>query len=177
MRTENLAEHYAQALLEAAQEKGAEKEVAQDLVFLEKLFQEVPELLPFLAHPRVEPILKEEALRELGEKVHPYTLSLLRLLVRRGRAGLIPHLASAYFQASEQAGGPVHVVVRTAYPLSPAAQDQLRTRLREALGREVALAEEVAPELLAGAELVISGRRVDASLRGRLARLRRVLGG
>jgi len=69
------------------------------------------------------------------------------------------------------------VVVRTARPLSPEIQDKLRARLAEALGREVVLREEAAPELLAGVELMISGRRLDASLRGRLQRLGRALGG
>lgn len=174
---ETLEERYAQALLEAAREACAEGKIAQDLVFLEEITKSAPEFLVFLAHPRVDPSAKEEVLRELGEKIHPYTFNLLRLLVRRGRAGILPKLASAYFSALEKAGGPVHVVVRTASPLSPEAQEKLRARLREALGREVALGEEVAPELLAGAELVISGRRLDASLRGRLERLRRALGG
>ncbi len=176
-RRETLEERYAQALLAAAREAHAEKEIAQDLVFLGEILKAVPEFLVFLAHPSVDQSAKEELLREVGERVHPYTFNLLKLLVRRGRAGILPKLASAYFAALEKAGGPVHVVVRTAWPLSPEAQEKLRARLQEALGREVALEEEVAPELLAGAELVISGRRLDASLRGRLQRLRRALGG
>lgn len=177
MPEENLAEHFAQAFLEAARDKGVEKEVGEDLALLEKLCQDIPELLPFLAHPRIEPAAKEGLVQKLGKGLHPYTMNLLLVLVRRGRVGLLPRLSSAYFQAWEKAGGPVHVVVRTALPLPAGIQAQLRARLREALGRDVALAPEVAPELLAGAELVVAGRRLDASLRGRLVRLRRALGG
>jgi len=174
---ETLGERYAQALVEAAREARAEKLIAEDLAFLEDLFRSVPELLPFLAHPRVEPKMKEKILEDVGKVLHPYTRNLLRLLVRHGRAALLPRLSSAYFQALEKAGGPMHVVVRTARPLSPEIQDKLRARLVEALGREVVLREEAAPELLAGLELMISGRRLDASLRGRLQRLGRALGG
>ena len=174
---ETLGERYAQALLEAAREARAEKLIAEDLAFLEDLFRSVPELLLFLAHPRVEPKMKEKILEDVGKVLHPYTRNLLRLLVRHGRAALLPRLSSAYFQALEKAGGPMHVVVRTARPLSPEIQDKLRARLVEALGREVVLREEAAPELLAGLELMISGRRLDASLRGRLQRLGRALGG
>lgn len=174
---ETLGERYAQALLEAAREARAEKAVAEDLAFIEDLFRSVPELLAFLAHPRVEPKMKETILQDVEKVLHPYTRNLLRLLVRHGRAALFPRLSSAYFQALEKAGGPMHVVVRTARPLSPEIQDKLRARLAEALGREVVLREEAAPELLAGLELMISGRRLDASLRGRLQRLSRALGG
>ncbi|MGB9757244.1 MAG: ATP synthase F1 subunit delta [Candidatus Bipolaricaulaceae bacterium] len=178
MRREGtVGERYAQALLEAACEAHAEKEVAENLRLLEHLSRSVPELLPFLAHPRIDPEAKERILGDLGEVLHPYVQNLLRLLVRHGRAGLLPEITSAYFQALERAGGPVQVLVRTAQPLSPEIEDKLRARLKEALGREVALQEEVAPELLAGVELVISGQRLDASLRGRLQRLRKVLGG
>lgn len=178
MRREGaLEERYAQALLEAAQEIGAEKTMAQDLSLLEELLQNVPDLLPFLAHPRLDPKIKFQVLTDLEGILHPYTRNLLRLLVQHGRAGILPGLASAYFQAVEKAGGPVHVVVRTARPLSPELRVTLQARLQEALRREVSLVEEAAPELLAGAELVISGHRLDASLRGRLHRLRRALGG
>lgn len=177
MREEPLAERYAKALLAASQEGGAADRVAQDLLFLRRLQAEVPELLAFLAHPRVDPAAKERLLLALDAALHPYTLNLLRLLVRRGRAGLLPALVPAYFAAWEGQGGPVHVVVRTAQPLAPEDQAKLRARLKEALGREVALEEEVAPELLAGVELVIGGKRWDASVRGRLGRLRRALGG
>lgn len=177
MREETLAQHYAQALWEAAKEADATEKVAQDLVFLNKLLRMIPEFLLCLSHPQVDQTAKEKVLTSLQGQVHPYTLNLLRLLMRRGRAFIIPELARAYFQALEKGGGPVHVLVRTAWPLSPQDQDRLRARLVEALGREVTLEEEVAPELLAGAELVMSGRRLDASLRGRLFRLRRALGG
>lgn len=177
MREETIAEHYAQAILEAAQEAQAEQKVAQDLVFLSNLGQVVPEFLAFLAHPRVGSNEKEKMLQEVESQVHPYTSNLLRLLVRHGRAGVIPELASAYFKALERAGGPVHVLVRTAQPLPPETWDWLRARLQEALGREVTLEEVMAPELLAGAELVMSGRRLDVSLYGRLKRLRHALGG
>ncbi len=176
-REERLGERYAQALLEAAREAGAEKAVAEELSFIQALTRCVPEFLPFLAHPRIATNVKEQVVEAVGSVLHPYTRNLLRLLVRRGRAGLLPELASAYFQALEKSGGPVHVLVRTASPLSPDLREELRVRLKEALRREVTLAEEVAPELLAGAELVLSGRRLDASLQGRLHRLRRALGG
>lgn len=177
MREEPLAERYARALLAAAQEDGATDRVAQDLLLLRALHEELPELVPFLAHPRVDPAAKEKLLLSLDASLHPYTLNLLRLLVRKGRAGLLPSLVSAYFKAWEAAGGPVHVVVRSPQPLSPEERAKLRARLKEALEREVTLEEEVAPELLAGVELVIGGKRLDASVRGRLARLRQALGG
>lgn len=177
MREEPLAERYARALLSASQESGATDRVAQDLLLLRQIQAEVPELVPFLAHPRIDPAIKEKALLSLDAALHPYTLNLLRLLVRKGRAGLLPSLISAYFKAWEGAGGPVHVVVRSAHPLSPEARAKLQARLEEALRRAVALEEEVAPELLAGVEVVIGGKRVDASLRGKLGRLRQALGG
>lgn len=177
MREEPLAERYARALLSASLESAVADRVAQDLLFLREVQTEVPELMPFLAHPRIAPAAKEKVLFSLNSTIHPYTLNLLRLLVRRGRAGLFPSLVFAYFKAWEEAGGPVHIVVRSARPLSLEDRVKLHAQLREALGRDVSLEEEIAPELLAGVELVIGGKRLDASLRGRLVRLRQALGG
>jgi F-type H+-transporting ATPase subunit delta len=177
MHEENLAQRYAQALWEAAKEANAIETVAEDLASLDELLRTIPELLDFLAHPKLDPSQKEAVILALKEKFHPYTVNLLRLLVRRGRAFLLLELLRAYFQVLEKAGGPMLVLVRTARPLTLEDRERIRMRLAQALGREVALEEEVAPELLAGVELVLSGRRLDASLRGRLLRLKRLLGG
>ena len=177
MHEENLAQRYAQALWEAAKEANAVETIAQDLAALNELLHALPELVDFLSHPKLDLSQKEAAILSLKEKFHPYTINLLRLLVRRGRAFLLPELLRAYFRVLEKEGGPVLVLVRTARPLSLEDRDRIQRRLAQALGREVALEEEVAPELLAGVELVLSGRRLDASLRGRLLRLKRLLGG
>lgn len=164
---------YARALYEAAASHNAAEGIAHDLALIRDLWQADRELLPaFLVHPLVHPAAKEEILaRALGTTVHPLTLNLLRILVRRGKASLIPELAAAFFREQEEEGKALHVVVRTARPFSAEERASLARRLAEVLGKPVTIEAAVAPDLMAGIELSVSGRRLDASVRGRLAEL------
>jgi F-type H+-transporting ATPase subunit delta len=164
---------YARALYEVAAAQGLEKRISHDLTLVRDLWQSDLEFTqPFLVHPLIRAEDKEAALdRALGSVVHPHTLNLLRLLVRRGRADLIPRLSPAFFQEQEDEGKAFHVLARTARPFSPEEMASLQDRLAENLGRPVTIEEVAAPDLLAGVELAVSGRRLDTSLRGRLAEL------
>lgn len=170
---------YARALYEIASSQGIEERIARDLALVRALWEDDPKATQsFLTHPLIRSAVKEEVLeRALGAIIHPHTLNLLRLLLRRGEAPLIPGLAPAFFQEREDAGTACHVTLRTARPLAPDARDSLRSRLTEVLGKAVMVEEVESPQLLAGVELSVSGRRVEDSLRARLSALKVQLGG
>ncbi len=173
MSDPSAARPYARALYEVAVSHRVEERIACDLDLIRSLWQEDPQLTqPFAAHPLIHAAVKEAVLeRALGPTVCPQTLNLLRLLVRRGKAALIPELAPAFFREQEEGGRSCHVIARTAQPFAPEERAALRGRLAEVLGRPVTIEEVVAPDLLAGVELTVSGRRVEASLRRRLDEL------
>jgi len=171
MVDEAVAKRYAQALYEVASAEGLEDRIGADLAQVGNMWRQLPKLSRFLAHPLIGLEAKERLLEELGGELHPYTLNLLRLLVRKGRAELVPAIEGAYLSAAEEVGKLVHVVLRTAREVPPEELEELKGRLEETLNRPVALTVEEAPELLAGGELAIRGRKLDASARGRLARL------
>lgn len=166
-----VAKRYAEALYEVASAEGLEDRIGAELAELGRLWRGLPELPRFLDHPLIGVEEKEGFLEELGCDLHPHTLNLLKLLVRKRRTGLFPAIREEFLTAAEEAGKLVHVTLRTARGVSPAELSALREKLEQALQRPVAIAVEEAPELLAGGELRIRGRRLDASARGRLARL------
>ncbi|QAA76418.1 MAG: hypothetical protein BIP78_0652 [Candidatus Bipolaricaulis sibiricus] len=173
MNPSDAARPYARALYEVAASQEVVEQVGHDLSLLQALWREGPdELAPFLTHPLIHTAAKEALLeRVLGGAIHPCTLNLVRILVRRGKAALLADLAPAYYREQEQEGRAFHVVARTAQPLTPDQRGALQSRLVAALGRPVTLEEVVVPGLMAGVELVVSGRRLDTSLRGRLQEL------
>ncbi len=171
MVDETVAKRYAQALYEVASAEGLADQIGADLARVGQLWRRLPELARFLAHPLIGREEKERLVETLGGDLHPYTVNLLRLLVRKGRAELLPAIEGAYLSAAEEAGKLVHVVLRTAREVPTEELEELRAKLEEALGRPVALTVEEAPELLAGGELLVRGRKLDASARGRLVRL------
>ncbi len=178
MAQPNVAVRYAAALYELSAAAHATDAVGQDLVLLRSLWESDEELRAFLVHPLVSAEEKVRALRAaLAGSVHTYTLNALAVMVGHGRASLIPELASLFLRAAEERGRLVYVRVRTARPLDPAHLAQLKATLAAALGKEVAVESEDSPELLAGAELEVRGKRLDFSAWGRLARLKERLKG
>jgi len=178
--TETHAAHpYARALYEIAAAQGLDERIGHDLALVRLLWEEDPQITqPFLAHPMVRTTVKESVLAQaLGSSVHRHTLSLLRLLVRRGKAMLIPSLAAAFFREREEDGRACHVTARTARSLLPEERATLQRRLTAALGKPVTIEEVLTPDLLAGVELAVAGSRVEGSLRGRLEELALQLGG
>lgn len=169
----DLARPYARALYEAAASHSVEERIAHDLALLRDLWEGGSELaVPFLTHPLIHARVKEAVLeRALGGAIHPLTLNLLRLLVRLRKAVLIPELAPAFFREEEERGKSLHVVVHTARPLSEEERAALQRRLGEALHRRVSIEEVGDPQLLAGIELFVAGRRMEASLQARLTEL------
>ncbi len=178
MAGERALNRYADALYEAAEAADLEQRVGEELADLAELWERSPELSDFLTHPLVPTNAKEAFIREaLGGKLHPYLINTLRLMARRGRAAHFPAVRSAFLRAAEEHGRLVRAVLRTARPLSTQQVDVIKARLGEVTGRTVVLEIISQPDLLAGAELEVAGRRLDASLERRLARLAEELKG
>ena len=172
MKDPEAAERYAEALYSLAQEEGILDRVGDDLAALRALWQTIPEFSRFLVHPLVPVELKEEFLqRALADAVHPYTLNFLKLLAHKKRLDYLPLIQRAFLKAAEKRGRLVSALVRSAMPLRKENVEKVRKALESALGKPVVLEVEEVPELLAGAELRLLGKRYDLSLLGRLQAL------
>jgi len=172
MKDLELAERYAEALHEVAREAGVLDQVGQDLAAMAELWRELPDFKLFLEHPLVPVELKDEFIvRAFSGKIHPYTLNFLRLLAQRKRLGYLPLIREAFLKVSEKKGELVSATLRSAMPLDEREIRRIKEALERALEKPVVLEVEVVPELIAGGELWVKGRRYDLSLRGRLQAL------
>ena len=80
------------------------------------------------------------------------------------------------FQALvDRAEGRLAVELTTAYALSEAEAQAILAKIEQASGRKVEATLRVDPALIGGMILQAGSLRVDASVRGRLARLRQEL--
>jgi F-type H+-transporting ATPase subunit delta len=166
---------YARALFEAAQEQGRIEAVQRDLGDFAEAVAGSPELAAFLANPEIESTVKIGVLGELSDGADPLVHNFLRLLAEKGRAGQIPGVRDEYQALVDRAQGRVAVELTTAYELSDEDAASIVSQIEQASGRTVEATRKVDPELIGGMILQAGSRRVDASVRGRLARLRHEL--
>jgi len=96
----------------------------------------------------------------------------VRLLARRERLDLLPVVAAEFTTLLNRRRGIVPALVTSAAPLTPAEDAAMRAKVTQLAGAEVDLSTRVDPALIGGVTVRIGDRLHDASVRGRLERLR-----
>jgi ATP synthase F1 delta subunit len=166
---------YAKALFEAAEDSGRVDAVQRDLGEFADAVEASPELSAFLANPQVDPAAKVGVLGELSEGSDELVHNFLRLIAAKGRAGQIPGIRDEFQALVDRAQGRVAVELTTAFELSDDEAATIVAQIEQSSGRKVEATRKVDPELVGGMILQAGSLRVDASVRGRLERLRHEL--
>jgi F-type H+-transporting ATPase subunit delta len=166
---------YARALFQAAEEQGRLEAVHRDLGEFAAAVGASAELAAFLANPQIEPAAKIGVLAELSAGADELVHNFLRLIAAKGRAGQIPGIRDEFQALVDRAQGRVAVELTTAFELSDSEAASIVAQIEQASGRTVEASRKIDPELVGGMILQAGSLRVDASVRGRLERLRHEL--
>jgi F-type H+-transporting ATPase subunit delta len=135
-----------------------------------------------LGRPEVEPVVDSPAIpraqrlavvdKLLSGRVRPGALRLVSLLVERGRVRDLARVSDQYQRQLNAHRGIVVATVTSAAPLNDDESAAIRAQVEAMAGSTVELRTAVDPALLGGVTVQIGDRLVDASIRGRLERLR-----
>ena len=166
---------YARALFEAAREHDRVDDVVTELGDFAEAVRTVPELRSLLENPQLDPAAKRGALGDLLADADPLVRNFLLLLADKGRAGELDEIAREFDDLVAREEGRLNVALTTAFELSDEEADGIVKQIEQASGRSVEATRSVDPALVGGIVLQAGTFRVDASVRGRLERLRRTL--
>ena len=166
---------YARALFDAAVDVKRLDPVREQLQQLVEAEAEVPEFRALLRNPQLDPRSKRAALEELLTGGDELLRNFLLVLVDKGRAGQLEEIAREFERLAAEHEGVVHAELTTAVELSDADAKKLLKQIEQTSGRRVEATRSVDPELIGGIVLQVGSHRLDASVRGRLERLRREL--
>ncbi len=166
---------YARALFSAAREQGRVDEVVTELGDFAEAVRSVPELGSMLENPELDPAAKQAALDDLLGDSDPLVRNFLRLLAEKGRTGELEEIVRELDELVAREQGRLNVELTTAFELSDDEADGIVRKIEQASGRSVDAVRKVDPALVGGIVLQAGTFRVDASVRGRLERLRRTL--
>jgi F-type H+-transporting ATPase subunit delta len=166
---------YARALFEAAQERGRLEQVREELADFAAAARDVPELGAVLRNPELDPQAKRAALADVVGDADELVRNFLLLLVDKGRAGALDQIVEEFETLVAEAQGRLEVELTTAVELSDEEAQTILRQIEHASGRTVEATRRVDPELIGGIVLQAGSQRVDASVRGRLERLRHEL--
>ncbi len=135
----------------------------------------MPQLRAALRNPELDPTAKAGLLGELVGDADELVRNFLRLTAEKGRSGEIEEIARELDRLVAAEERRLSVELTTAYELSDADARALLQQIEQASGRKVVATRQVDPALIGGFVLQAGSMRVDASVRGRIERLRHEL--
>ena len=147
----------------------------EELVDLARALEDVPELSALLQNPEIESHMKADVLDKVLGGADELVRNFVRLVVEKGRGGEIRDIAAEFDTLVAAEEGVLDVELTTAHELSDADFDRIRTDIEQKSGRKVQASRTVDPDLIGGIVLQAGSMRLDASVRGRLERLRQQL--
>jgi F-type H+-transporting ATPase subunit delta len=171
-----IAEVYAGALLDLAEQSHEVETVWADLDAVSTLLTQNPDFRAFLASPYFAQQAKQDVVRKLfSGRVQPLTLHLLLVMIDHDRAAMLPEIIERYRQLYRVYQGYETVSVTVAQPIDEQHKEKLTRELAEALNTKIDLDVHVDPAILGGTIIRYDDKMVDNSARGRLGRTVRQL--
>ena len=165
-----LARKYARAIFELACEENALSAYGNDLAKVQQTYVDCPELKAYLCNPNIQPEDKKSLLKEVfGDEVREMVLNFLLLLIDKRRMMVFDAIHVIFGQLSNEKLGIAVADVTTVEPLAPAQLQELPAKLESVTGKQVTLREHRDPSLIGGVVVRIGDRRIDGSIKGRLA--------
>jgi F-type H+-transporting ATPase subunit delta len=125
-----------------------------------------------LEDPEVDSRVKEDVLARVASGADGIVVNFLKLLAEKGRAAELEDVGEELDALVAQEQRVLDVELTTAHELSDEEFGRILGRIEEASGRKVQAERRVDPDLIGGIVLQAGSMRLDASVRGRLERLR-----
>jgi F-type H+-transporting ATPase subunit delta len=170
---DELAEVYARALFDVAQEQGKLDELREQLRQFSEALRGDRRLATFFFSPYLSVAEKLEGLRAGLVGADPIFVNFLTVLVEKHRMPVIYRIGDEYERLWEDANRLLSVEITSAVELDPELTESLGRQIGEGSGRRVRLAAHVDPEIIGGIVLRVGNSILDASIRNRLEQLRR----
>jgi F-type H+-transporting ATPase subunit delta len=166
---------YARSLFQAAQEHDRLDVVHEQLGDFAAAIGAVPELRRVLENPELDTQEKAAVLGEILGGADELVRNFVLLVAEKGRAGEIEEIYRELDLLVAQAQKRLTVELTTAYELSDEEAASITGKIEQSSGRSVEATRKVDPALIGGIVLQAGSLRVDASVRGRIERLRHEL--
>jgi F-type H+-transporting ATPase subunit delta len=133
---------------------------------------ESPELRSVLRNLQLEPGAKSAILADLAGADEPLFTNFLKVVAEKGRAGELEEIAAEFERLMAREERRLTVELTTARELTDDETRAILKQIEDAAGRKVEATQKVDADLVGGIVLQVGSLRVDASVRGRLERLR-----
>ena len=162
-------------MFEAARDEGHLEKVQADLDALRDGVTGSDELGVVLSNPEIDSRVKGDILSRIAQGSDELVVNFVRLIAEKGRADSLAGIADELDTLVAEEARILDVELTTAQALSDAEFGRILAQIEQASGRKVQASRSVDEGLIGGLVLQAGSMRLDASVRGRLERLRQEL--
>jgi len=179
MSVQTVARRYASALADVVLERGEAREVQEELLAWEKMFQASPMLPEVFRNPTIALDKKQGVLNKLIEraKPRPTSANFLKVLLQNQRITDLGEINKKFAELLDVRAGMVAAIVTTARSVPESAQQQLHAKLLSLTGKKVRINFETDPELIGGLVTRIGSTVYDGSVRNHLQLIKEKMAG
>jgi F-type H+-transporting ATPase subunit delta len=170
---EEIAQVYARSLFEVAKEHDVLDEIHEQLGIWADALAENRDLQVFFFSPRFTSAEKKDAIRRIIDGGDERFVNFLELLAERNRLAVTFRIRRTFDGLWREENKLLPVEVTSAVELDEGLVKSIGDRIQERTGRKVELNSKVDPEIIGGLVLRVGNKVLDASVHGRLERLRR----
>lgn len=171
-----VANRYARAIFELAQEDGQLDQTYQELVSVRQVFLDNPRLAPLLAGVDLGIKEKQALVDQVKEGASKYVANLLQMAFDYRRMSDMVAIVDEFERRYDEMHKRVHAEVVTAVQLDETRRNQLRDNLAARLGaQEIVLNEKVDPTILGGVVVKTANQTLDGSIKTKIEQIRRLI--
>ena len=170
MSVQTVARRYASALVDVVLERGEAREVQDELLAWEKMFQASSMLPEVFRNPTIALDKKRAVLNKLIERAKPgpTTANFLKVLLQNQRLTELGEINKKFAELLDERAGMVAATVTTARSVPENAQQTLQAKLLSLTGKKVRISFTTDPELIGGLVTRIGSTVYDGSVRNHL---------
>jgi F-type H+-transporting ATPase subunit delta len=170
---EEIAQVYARSLFEVAKEHEDLDEIHEQLGEFADALDQNRELQMFFFSPYFSSEEKEDGIDKVVSGANERFLNFLKLLAERHRVPAIFRIRREFDDLWREENRLLEVRVTSAKPLDDELIKSIGQRIEEQTGQRIDLDANVDPDVIGGLVLRVGNLVMDASVRGRLERLRK----
>ena len=179
MSVQTVARRYASALADVVLERGEAREVQDELLVWQNLFEANITLPEVFRNPTIALDKKRAVLNKLIEraKPRPTTANFLKVLLQNQRLTELGEINKKFAELLDLRAGMVAATVTTARSVPENAQQELQVKLSSLTGKKVRINFATDPELIGGLVTRIGSTVYDGSVRNHLQQIKAKMAG
>jgi F-type H+-transporting ATPase subunit delta len=171
-----VAARYAKSLLDLAKEQNNVDAVLNDMRTFARLVADNKEMALLLNSPIINGDKKLSVLKSIFEaSFQKVTIAFLDVIIRKKREAFLEAVANGFIEQFNTLNNIATATVKSAVPLSDAVVAEIKSHIESQTGKAITLTASVNPDLIGGVVVQVGDKLFDASVAGKLGKLKHEL--